>query len=510
MRTRIPTLAFRARLARGLQGHAGRSPHSPRVAPFHTTPHRRDQECWVPSSTPWTAHYRREGHPELVLPAAWLRDNCPQSRSPSSGNKSFATAEIPLNLQIESVQKTSEGNWEVKWRNDIPRFAEKGHVSVFTPEQLEKLVSMRSPSHQLLNHPTVLRRADHAAPPLFWDKNILLNRGLREIDYNDWMERGDEFQRCVVELSLTGLVFIKNVPQTEQAVSDIGLQFGSLQETFYGRTWDVVSKPQAENVAYTSEYLGLHSDMLYLNGPPKLQFLHCLKNDATGGESLFSDAGRAANQLVHFRPAVAYPLIKHKIGFHYDANGFRYTQNRPVLGFDPSSTYLRYRDFVKGAPADLGPIRSVNWSPPFQTPFAMPADKLSTQRFRSWQMAAAAFQKLLEGEEYMIRRRLQPGECVVFDNRRILHGRTAFDPASGPRHLRGAYVGEDEWRSAFHHVPTHILDEVRELPEPAPRSREQFAEYVKALKGKPSEGGAIEEGAPEDKAPKTRRKRRAR
>jgi len=36
---------------------------------------------------------------------------------------------------------------------------------------------------------------------------------------------------------------------------------------------------------------------------------------------------------------------------------------------------------------------------------------------------------------------------VVFDNRRILHGRDSFDPSTGIRHFRGCYVDRGEFRS---------------------------------------------------------------
>ncbi|ROT39021.1 Clavaminate synthase-like protein [Sodiomyces alkalinus F11] len=483
---------LKARALQGLQGQTSCAADFPRVAPFHTTTSRRNIELWEEASRPDVVKCKYHDK-YYTLPALWLRDNCPQSRSPSSGNKSFATAEIPPDLRIKSVRKTSDGNWQFEWRNDIPRFAERGHVSVFTPQQLEELVSRPSAGRAGYLMQDVRRQLPReVAPPIFWDKRILLNRRLREIDYKDWMQRGDEFHRAVLELALTGLVFIQNVPQTKQAVVDMGLQFGALQETFYGRTWDVVSKPQAENVAYTSEYLGLHSDMLYLPQPPKLQFLHCLENDATGGESLFSDAWRAAYEFVHFRPADAHPLAWHSIGFHYDANGFSYYQYRPVLTFDSPRRALRGHpsEFAgrSSSPANLGDLTSVSWSPPFQMPFAAPDSPSADRAFRRWHASAAKFQALLEDERNMVRRRLRPGECVVFDNRRVLHGRTAFDPASGRRHLHGAYVAMEDWNSTFHRVPTHILDETRELPEPAPRSRTQLAEYLIARMGENAVG----------------------
>ncbi len=39
---------------------------------------------------------------------------------------------------------------------------------------------------------------------------------------------------------------------------------------------------------------------------------------------------------------------------------------------------------------------------------------------------------------------LAPGDLVAFNNRRILHGRTAFDQSRISRHLEGCYVDIDE------------------------------------------------------------------
>jgi gamma-butyrobetaine dioxygenase len=38
---------------------------------------------------------------------------------------------------------------------------------------------------------------------------------------------------------------------------------------------------------------------------------------------------------------------------------------------------------------------------------------------------------------------------MMFDNSRILHGRTAFNAAEGRRHLQGCYIDVDEPRSRY-------------------------------------------------------------
>jgi gamma-butyrobetaine dioxygenase len=55
----------------------------------------------------------------------------------------------------------------------------------------------------------------------------------------------------------------------------------------------------------------------------------------------------------------------------------------------------------------------------------------------------------------MVTARLAPGDCVIFDNTRILHGRTAFadgggsgGAGTGRRHLQGCYADLDGLASA--------------------------------------------------------------
>ncbi len=53
------------------------------------------------------------------------------------------------------------------------------------------------------------------------------------------------------------------------------------------------------------------------------------------------------------------------------------------------------------------------------------------------------FAALLRETRFQLKLRLAEGEIVVFDNQRILHGRTAFASARHARHLRGCYLTRD-------------------------------------------------------------------
>jgi gamma-butyrobetaine dioxygenase len=59
------------------------------------------------------------------------------------------------------------------------------------------------------------------------------------------------------------------------------------------------------------------------------------------------------------------------------------------------------------------------------------------------------FGQMLQDPSYLMTFRLNAGECIVFDNQRIAHGRASYLEGSGARHLRGCYVDRGELRSTY-------------------------------------------------------------
>ena len=60
----------------------------------------------------------------------------------------------------------------------------------------------------------------------------------------------------------------------------------------------------------------------------------------------------------------------------------------------------------------------------------------------AWYDAYRAFARLLTSPDLEVRVRLQPGDLILLDNARVLHGRTGF-AASGERLLQGCYAERD-------------------------------------------------------------------
>ncbi|KAL2257580.1 hypothetical protein VTK26DRAFT_9454 [Humicola hyalothermophila] len=398
----------------------------------------------------------------LYLDSLWLRDSCPCPLcvDPNSGQKNFSTTELSNYPVVDSASILPDGSLEVVFANDLLS-ANKNHTSVFPAAEVKSW---------LANASGMRGEFQQAYPKIPWNREIFEQRlaeGKNRISYHDWMTNEDAFWRAFTDLCQTGLIFISDVPKDEKEVERIAQRIGPLQYTFYGWTWDVKSKPQAENVAYTSQFLGLHQDLMYHIPIPKLQFLHCLANDCEGGESLFSNGLRAAYEIQLTSPLSYNVLVNNSTNFMYRKNGHHYSFRHPTIV-----------ESLKGYPS------TTYWAPPFQGPFRKrSADKYAS--LRQWKQAATEFQRIVESPRNMYEYKLREGECVVFDNRRVLHGRRQFTPraataagsgGSGERWLKGAYIAPQ----VFFAKETELAERVGAPPATAAGAAE-LAEHELSL-----------------------------
>lgn len=353
-----------------------------------------------------------------TFPAMFLRDacTCHSCVDPNSTQKNFSTTDIPLDIKIKSVECTETG-LEIAWENDISGFGDD-HISVISPLLLETYLSETSLRSSMHND-TNLRA---------WTR--IRAQELMHFEHAKYMNDDELLFKALRQLDRYGFIILNGVPEDEKSVEHIAERIGTLRDTFYGRTWNVKSVPQAKNVAYTQQYLGLHMDLLYMHNPPGLQFLHCLKNTCEGGASLLSDSFNAALKLrgTDFEES----LGKLDVAYHYKNDGQYYYNEHKLI-----------EKRVPQKPISLRNIKYVNFSPPFQAPFP----SRQHPHILASVGALKAFTDVVEAEENLFEYRLKEGECVIFNNRRVLHGRREFDSTSGERWLKGCYVDTDVFES---------------------------------------------------------------
>ncbi|WVF66653.1 hypothetical protein IAT40_001394 [Kwoniella sp. CBS 6097] len=264
--------------------------------------------------------------------------------------------------------------------------------------------------------------------------------------------------KLLQQLQVYGLVVIDGVPTDLTGDEDCRLRevmgyIGEIRNTFYGETWNVKSVKQSKNVAYTDLDLGLHMDLLYFSSPPRFQALHCLRNRVNGGMSYFVDSFKVAHDLPGH---VFSTLSKHKIPYIYNNDNH----------------FLRFRHPVLNVQSVVNPHSAVNWSPPFrdfgQSILFNPGAKAPVtsagrprlypgshggdlsnvdiaQKEQEVYTAIADFERCLADERYKHSFTMKEGDLVLFDNRRVLHARTAFhDKTDAEREQEGIQVVEGE------------------------------------------------------------------
>jgi len=221
-----------------------------------------------------------------------------------------------------------------------------------------------------------------------------------------------------------GIAIIKNAPVEEKSALPVLNKISHTRETFFKTPFEVINIPKPNNSAYTAHALRNHMDLPWFENPPGYQFLHCLVNSAKGGDSSAVDGFAVADYLRKNEKDIFDTLVNVPLKFR-DKD---YTQVaiRSVYGSAISLTKDGDYNDIRFSIATLD---TLDCHPDIM-------EKVYKAHHR--------FGKLLHDKKFQINFRLQPGDIFCFNNRRLLHGRTEFDPNSGHRHLQGYYMDRDE------------------------------------------------------------------
>lgn len=173
----------------------------------------------------------------------------------------------------------------------------------------------------------------------------------------------------------------------------------------------------------------------YFESPPRFQILHCLRNRVTGGESMFVDALQAATILRKSDPEAFKTLCSTPVAFHHMHSEHHLHFSHPTIELASPTKSI--------AATEEPDINYINYAPPFQAPLSL---SVSPHKFHP---ALAKFASLLARPELTFKYLLREGDAAVFDNRRVLHSRTAFEDhaeveeGQTNRLLKGCYLEAD-------------------------------------------------------------------
>ena len=119
-----------------------------------------------------------------------------------------------------------------------------------------------------------------------WDSKL---KDFPKINFEKNMSESASMIDLLNKFYTYGFVVIKNAPTTNQYLLEFVSNIGPVRSTNFGMFFDVMSKPNPNDLAYKSIALPPHTDNPYRMPVPGIQFLHCLKNEVSGGFSTLVD-----------------------------------------------------------------------------------------------------------------------------------------------------------------------------------------------------------------------------
>jgi alpha-ketoglutarate-dependent taurine dioxygenase len=330
-----------------------------------------------------------------VYNSLWLRDNDPLNRDARTGQRLISLLDLPEAPQLEAAECRPPGHLTLTW--------DDGETSVFS------LAWLRAYDRSLRLGPRPVRLPWMGHPAT----------AFASCEYKEWVDNPASREDWLYYVGRDGLAFLRGVPVEDEIVLRVAALIGYTRETNYGRVLDLRTVAEPNNLAYTNVALPVHTDNAYRDPVPGFQMLHCLSVAGQGGESIFVDGMAAAERLRAHDVEAFNTLCQTPILYRFEDPGVDLTAERTMLEVDTHAQFraVYYND------RSIAPL-------PLKGP-----------RLKKYYAAYRQFAALLHEPARFVVCRLEPGDLVLFDNTRVLHGRTAF--SGGSRHIQGCYVDAD-------------------------------------------------------------------
>ncbi|ALM52446.1 TauD/TfdA family dioxygenase [Halomonas huangheensis] len=335
---------------------------------------------------------------DLLFDALWLRERAPDADTldPLTGQRLIEAAELPLDLSITTLE-TNNGSLVLGFSD--------GHTASFLIEDLHQ-------SHAL-----------HTGEDIsLWDANL---ESVPQASFTAAMADDQALLAMLEALHRYGFVRVDDVPCEVDGMQPLIDRIGPLRQTNWGGIADVRSVADAYDLTMTQRGLEPHTDNPYRDPIPGFIWLHCLTNAADGGDSTLVDGFEAARRLRVEDPQAFDCLTRVRPDFRYHDDGTRLDSSGPLIETDGNNKVVRVR-----------------YNNRTERVAALPSEQL-----RDYYAARQSFYRLITSDELTLKLKLNPGQMLIMDNYRLLHGRTSFQLSGGVRHLRQGYVDRDSTQS---------------------------------------------------------------
>ena len=283
--------------------------------------------------------------------------------------------------------------------------------------EINKLISELLDSENLAN--TVKQK--------LWDSS-LKNKPTYKFEEN--FNEKKEMYELLKSFYEYGFVIIKNVPTENNYIVKFANSIGSIRPTNFGEYFNVRSVPNPNDLAYTSLALSPHTDNPYRKPVPCIQLLHCIENEVSGGFSTLVDGFKVAAHLKENNPEYFKILTKIKVKFKFTDKDVVLENKGELIELDEKNNFKQIRFSTR-----------LDYVPP-----------LEKKQLDIYYKARKKLSNLYNSEKFRIEFKLIPGDIMMMDNHRLLHGRTVYDANEGKRFLQGCYIDHDSSEGKLRHL----------------------------------------------------------
>lgn len=371
---------------------------------------------WTPDFDHWPVDHAATGlaHTADALTVTWsdgaasehhvllLRENSPDPETihPKAREMYVAPTDIADDIAITSAAIAESGAVSVGFSD--------GTASAYHPGWLRGTAWL---GEEAPPAPVLWRGADLEEPSTFDGQAALKDPHV----FLDWLEALRDY----------GVARLRGLGQEDGLLEDIVTRIGPVRESNFGRQYVLAIKDDPDSQAYTSDALLQHIDLPTRETPHGLQFLYTRENTTTGGEGIYVDAYRVAEDMRSEEPEHFRSLVTDNWVYNNRARTSDYRGCGPVVETDAQGriTGIRYNTFLRA---------------PLTAPINIQARAYKAYR---------AFCARAQDARYQMRIRYQSGDLLAFDNRRTLHGRSGYDARGGTRLIEGIYADRDDLHS---------------------------------------------------------------
>ena len=227
-----------------------------------------------------------------------------------------------------------------------------------------------------------------------------------------------------------GFVIIKNIPAQNNYIVNFANSIGSVRATNFGEFFNVRSVPNPNDLAYTSLALPPHTDNPYRKPVPCIQLLHCIENEVSGGFSTLVDGFKVATHLKENNPKYFEILTRIKVKFKFTDKDVILENRGELIELNELGNFKQIRFNTR---LDYVPV-------------------LEKNQLDLYYKARKKISDLYNSEKFKIEFKLMPGDIIMMDNHRLLHGRTVYDTSEGKRFLQGCYIDHDSSEGKLRHL----------------------------------------------------------